>query len=51
VELVLAPEWKTDRDGCPGPLHLQLADLCHDCALQSIAGEGDACDNAAPAQS
>jgi hypothetical protein len=51
AELVLAPERKTDHDGHPGPLHLQLADLHHVCALQSLAGEGDVCNNAAPAHS
>ncbi len=51
VELVLAPERKTDHDGHPGPLHLRLADLHCVCALQSLAGEGEVYDNAAPASS
>jgi hypothetical protein len=50
VELVLAPERKTDHDGRLGPLHLPLADLCRVCALQSLAGEGEVCD-AVPARS
>jgi hypothetical protein len=51
VELVLAPERKTDHDGHPGPLHLRLADLHRVCALRSIVGEGDAYNNAVPARS
>jgi hypothetical protein len=51
VELVLAPERKTDHDGRPGPLHLRLADLRRVCALQSLAGEGEVCGSAAPTSS
>jgi hypothetical protein len=51
VELVLALERKTNHDNCPSPLHLQLADLCRVCAIQSLAGEGEVCDSAAPALS
>jgi hypothetical protein len=47
VELVLALERNPDHDGCPGPLHLRLADLRCVCAL----GEGDIHDNAIPARS
>jgi hypothetical protein len=49
--LPLHLEWKTDHDGRPGPLHLRLADLRRVCALQSLAGEGEVCGNAAPASS
>ena len=40
IEIVLAPERKSDYDDRPGPLHLRLADLRRVCALQSVAGEG-----------
>ena len=40
VELVLAPERRSDYDSRPPPLHLRLSDLRRVCALQSIAGEG-----------
>jgi hypothetical protein len=40
IELVLAPERRSDFDDRPSPLHLRMHDLCHVCALQSVSGEG-----------
>ena len=40
VDLVLAPERRSDFDDRPSPLHLRMHDLRRICALQSISGEG-----------
>jgi hypothetical protein len=40
IELVLAPDRRSDFDARPSPLHLRMNDLRHICALQSISGEG-----------
>ena len=40
VELVLAPERRSELTSRPGPLHLRMNDLRRVCALQLVAGEG-----------
>jgi hypothetical protein len=40
VELILAPECRSDFNDHPSPLHLHMHDLRHICALQSVSGEG-----------